>query len=212
MVDKKKLKDSEAKDILRKWPSRTNTLWTPPTGSGFWLRAQPPDAGEGNGTPTIRLPGAGLFKTQPDGMWIFVDEDRYADVVSVEICGTMQNFNDKRSRYSSAVRSLILHLPVDWLTADIKFKGLGRKKRWEAMGSITGGKPIKDVQVPVRYLRVLFALPNTIYAKWSKQGVADGHEYFCRHSSLDSYNSQQAQAFLPRLSQASHFLTRPGGN
>lgn len=208
-VASKKLTDGQAKDILRRWPRRGDKLWASPTGSGFWMRAQPRDLGEAGPTPTIRLPGATLFKTQPDGMWVFVDSAHFADVVCIEVCGTNQNLNDKRSRYSAAVRSLVLHLPLKWLLAEVAIQGRGTKTRWEAMRTLPH-KPVADAVVPIRYARVLYALPNSLYLDWSREGVAGGHEYFCRHSSLDSYSSQKMQEFLRRLSTASHFLTTPG--
>jgi hypothetical protein len=205
---KAKLKDSEAKKILLQWPGRTRTLWSTPAGSGFWLRAQPNTRGTVKTSPRIRVPGSKLFATQPDAMWVFLHESDFADVVCVEVCGTASNLNDKRSRYSAAVRSLVLQCPLKWLLADTTIQKGRKSPRWEAARSISK-KPIGDLTLPLRFARVLYALPKDLYPKWSKNNVPGGHEYFCLHSSLDSYNSQKMQLFLRQLSFAAHFHTKP---
>lgn len=62
-----------------------------PHGTGAWLRAQPPDTANRPG-PRLRAPGAALFTTQPDGLWVwFGPEAKFADVLAIEVCGTVQN-------------------------------------------------------------------------------------------------------------------------
>lgn len=204
-----KLKDADAKAVLLKWPTRTSKLWDPPTGSGYWIRAQPRDTNSKIATPTLRTPGSSLFKTQPDGMWAFLNNSVYADVICVEVCGTQQNLNDKRSRYAADVRSLVLNCPLKWLTEAIALQKAGTSPRWQACGSIPAC-PTEELNVPVRFLRVLFALPNELYKAWTAENIPDGHEYYCRHSSLDSYNSQNTQAFVSQMAIRNHFLTVPG--
>jgi hypothetical protein len=88
-VAKKKLTDSEAKKILLKWPGRTRTVWAPPGSKGYWLRAQPqPPNGKAKG-PRIMSPGAKMFATQPDGLWVYFGND-CCDVAAIEVCGTVQ--------------------------------------------------------------------------------------------------------------------------
>jgi hypothetical protein len=202
------LRDRAAKDILLRWPGRTKKIWSTPANRGYWLRAQPKPQGSRESTPTINVPGATLFKTQPDGMWLYLDGQIFADVICIEVCRTAQNLNDKRSRYSAAVRSLVVTCPLDWLRAEIPVTK-GHLPRWEA--ARTGLKaPSEGLASPIRYLRVLYALPNELYKTWTEHNVPGGQEYFCRHSSLDSYNSQAMQEFLRRMSFASHFHTRIG--
>jgi len=205
---KAKLTDSEAKKILLRWPGRTKTLWSTPAGSGFWLRAQPNTGSAVKTSPRIRVPGSKLFATQPDAMWVFLHGSDFADVVCVEVCGTASNLNDKRSRYSAAVRSLVLQCPLKWLLAHTTIQKGRTSARWEAARSISK-KPAGDLTLPIRFPRVLYALPKDLYPKWCENNVPGGHEYFCRHSSLDSYNSQKMQLFLRQLSFASHFHTKP---
>jgi hypothetical protein len=212
LMDMNKLTDGEAKDILRTWPNQSSDLWPPPGGTGFWLRAQPTD-GDVAG-PTLSSPGAKFFITQPDGLWVFFLDYRTCDVVVVEHCGTIQNLNDKRSRYIPASHSTVLTWTTKWVRATIKAKGRGQIPRWKA----TGGKLKKpnssrkdsaEYVGAVRHLRVLYSLPNTDYHKWCSEHTPTGYEYFCPHSSLGSYNSQKMQAFLRQMSITSQFYIKP---
>ena len=64
--------------------------------------------------------------------------------------------------------------------------------------------------IPVRHLRVLYALPKRLYETWCRQHTPTGYEFFCPHSSLDSYSSKKMQTFLAQLSIAAQFYTRLG--
>lgn len=201
-----KLSDRNAKQILLRWPRRTNSVWPAPGGRGFWIRGQP-----SQGTipgPRISSPGAQLFATQPDALWIHFVNDDYCDIVAVEVCGTAQNLNDKRSRYIPASHSLLLKCSEKWLREEIKVQGGGLRARWKAAGSIARA-PRGEVNLPIRHLRVLYALPNDVYHKWCAQHVPTGHEFFCPHSSLDSYHSPKMQAFLGQMSIANQLYVRP---
>ena len=200
-----RLSDSQAKDVLRKWPRRTRGMWLPSKEAGWWIRAQPKDLVENTATPTIRIPGASLFSTQPDGMWIYVGLG-YADAVVVEACCTGQNLNDKRSRYANTVRSLVVCMPLAWLNAEIAVQRGGRQPRWRAFHTL-GTQPVGDLTLPVRWLRVLYTLEDDLYKGFLQANVPGGHEYFCAHSSLDSYTAQKMQLFLRQMSFASHFYT-----
>ncbi len=203
---KQKLTDGEAKAILLKWPGRTNSHWPSPTGAGFWVRAQP-RSGKAPG-PILHAPGAELFTTQPDGLWAFCSGQNYCDVVAIEVCGTPQNLNDKRSRYFPSSHSLVATFSLKWMEEVTKIQGGGERKRWEAMGTFSVA-PVTDIQVPVRHLRVLYALPNLEYNKWARNHTPTGYEYFIPHSSLDTYNSQKMQRFLAQMSISNQFYLRP---
>jgi hypothetical protein len=183
---------------------RTNKLWSPPATNGYWIRGQPPN---GNATgPRLSAPGATLFKTQPDGLWIFFQGRSSCDVVAIEVCGTIQNLNDKRSRYMPASHSLVVHCEADWLVEKIRVQNGGKVERWQASGKFNKA-PKKAIKVPVRHLRVLYCLPNKIYQKWRKEHVPTGYEFYCPHSSLNSFNSQKMQSFLRQMSIESQFYT-----
>jgi hypothetical protein len=200
-MTKNKLSDSEAKQVLLKWRTRTK-LWPPPEGRGFWIRGQPKDGNRPG--PRLSSPGARLFGTQPDGLWVHFKETTSCDVVAVEVCGTIQNLNDKRSRYIPASHSLILTCTAAWLKEEIPVQKSGKRPRWQACASFKT-EPSEDVSVPVRHLRVLYGIPNDLYQKWCREHTPTGYEFFCPHSSLATYNSPPMQRFLRQMSSASHF-------
>jgi hypothetical protein len=202
---KKKLSDAEAKAILKKWPNRTRSVWPAPNGHGYWICAQP-RLGKAPG-PTLSAPGADLFKTQPDGLWIYAADRDYCDIVAIEVCGTIQNLNDKRSRYFPSSHSLILTATKRWLDEEISIQKGGRAPRWDAVRTF-GKEPDADMKIPVRHLRVMYALPNDAYEAWAKQHSPTGYEFFCPHSSLDSYRSPKMQRFLGQMSIANQFYTK----
>lgn len=200
-----RLSDREGKDILRRWPARTKQLWVP-DGPGWWIRAQP--ANSAVAAPRFRSPGAELFRTQPDALWLYLAPTRgFADAIAIEVCGTVQNLNDKRSRYMPATHSLVVECSLQWLLEVITVQHGSQRSRWLAAGSFER-KPGRGTVFPVRLLRVLYALPNPIYERWVPDHVPSGYEYFCRHSSLDSYNSPAMQEFLRRMTRRSHYYTR----
>ena len=204
-MPKKKLSDREAKDILLRWPSSPNSIWEPPDGAGRWVRGQP----NGGKTPGPRLssPGAKLFTTQPDGLFVYMSGLESCDIVAIEVCGTAQNLNDKRSRYIPSSHSLVLRCGPRWFAEQISVQGGVRRERWQAAGTLFE-RPTIDVSIPVRHLRVLYALPNKLYGVWCPDHTPTGYEFFCPHSSLGSYNSQKMQQFLRRMSIASQFYLR----
>lgn len=202
-MSKQKLTDREAKKLLLQWPTRTR-LWPPPGGVGFWVRGQPKD-GKHPG-PRLLSPGAKLFGTQPDGLWVHFNSGRSCDVVAVEVCGTIQNLNDKRSRYIPASHSLILWSSASWFSEAISVQRAGKCPRWKACGSFAD-EPDSDLEIPVRHLRVLYGIPNVLYDKWCREHSPTGYEFFAPHSSLATYNSRPMQSFLRRMSSASQFRT-----
>lgn len=196
----RKLSDAAAKQILRRWPNRTKKLWRVPDNSGYWLRAQPSDATVR--APRLSAPGARLFTTQPDGLWIYLTK-QYCDVVAIEVCGTIQNLNDKRSRYIPGNHSVVVDCRAEWLQGQIRTARGGLRARWEMVPSFD--QEPSDQVLPVRHLRVLYSIPNNEYDRWTPEHVPAGYEFFCPHSSLDSYTSQKMQEFLRQMSIRSHY-------
>jgi hypothetical protein len=195
---------TEANAVLSTWPARTRKLWRPPNGKGFWLRARPTVANVAG--PSLRVPGAHLFTTQPDGMWLYIAPNEYADTVCIEVSNNRQNFADKRSRYSPSYHSLLADVPLPWLNQLISLQHGGTKPRWEACAMFQTA-PQADIVLPVRLLRVLYVLPDNLYASWKANHPPTGYEFYCRDSSLAGYNSQAMQVFLRQMSFASHFRT-----
>lgn len=201
-----KLSDSQAKVLFLRWPSSTAELWKPPNNFGKWIRGQP--SGGGAAGPRLWSPGASLFSTQPDGLFVYFRALDWCDVVAIEVCGSIQNLNDKRSRYIPSGHSLLLKVNEGWMQEFLGISGGGSRSRWEVVGTFST-EPVGDLSLPVRYLRVLYALPNDLYKKWASNHIPAGHEYFCPHSSLGSYGSQKMQSFLKRMSFMSHFYLAP---
>lgn len=186
-------------------------MWTPGAGGPQWLQAQPRAPGATG--PRLELPGAGSFKTQPDGLWISLGIARsdtstpatFIDCIVVESCGTPQNFNDKRSRYAARTTSLVVSLPKAWLNVSVAVQGGASRARRELL---QGQLPATgDVSLPLRHLRVLYALPRddgdpSLYDRIAAALALDAHEYLCPQSSLSTYNSQVFQAFLKRMAPA----------
>lgn len=204
---KYRLSDAEAKAVLLKWPTRTTLLWPPPGGKGAWIRSQP--SGGTAAGPRIYAPGSDLFATQPDGMWVHFNGITSCDVVAIEVCGSIQNLNDKRSRYMPSTHSLVLRVTASWAD-EVVAGGQGRASlsRRDLAGTL-GTFATPTVDVPIRVLRVLYALKNVDYKAWVPQHVPTGYEYFMPHSSLATYTRPETQSFLKGMSVASQFHTLP---
>jgi hypothetical protein len=211
----KKLSDSEAKKLLLSWPSHSgdvvrSDVWPTPHGAGAWLRAQPRDATSKAG-PRLRSPGATLFSTQPDGLWVWFGSGAlFVDVLAIEVCGTVQNLNDKRSRYGPTTTSLLLGTPKQWLEREVATRGRGARRSRLALAGLEEVNLTEELLVPVRWVQVLYALPDDIFKTWTAEQIPGPHEYFCRHGSMGSYSSQTMQRLLARMTLRSHFLTEPG--
>jgi hypothetical protein len=86
-----------------------------------------------------------------------------------------------------------------WLNEEIVVQGGREVLRWEAAGTFKE-PPTADILLPIRHLRVLYALPPEIFEKCLKAEIAAPHEFYCSQDSLNSYNSQPFQRFLKRMS------------
>jgi hypothetical protein len=116
--------DSQAKAILRDtryWPA-CSCKWDAPK-STKWIRAQPVEKGKKvSSSPVLRAPGQTLFQTQPDGLWLLFHDLVFCDAMVIEHCGTIQNLNDKRSRFIGGASSLMVCIPANWFNGQVKYK------------------------------------------------------------------------------------------
>lgn len=168
------------------------------------MQAQPkPPAPGATAGPTLNSPGADLFNTQPDGLWIYMKEG-YADVIIIEVCGNIQNVNDKRSRYAPFGHGLVVRCPLPWLLENVTVQRGGQKPRWQASVTLATA-PTADMMLPVRHLRVLIAIPNASFKSWRENNTPGPHEYYTQHSSLNSYTGPKFQQLLRGMSPASHW-------
>lgn len=170
------MKDSVAKKILLKhWPDYGGAVWPVPGRNGSWARARP--APHGSASVQLKSPGAQLFKTQPDGLWLFVCSPDFVDAIAIEVCNSAQNLADKRSRYMPTSHSMVAHMPEAWFGAVIQ-----RKKEkiplWRLCAGLSA-QPTTDLTLPVRFLRALYVLPLALYDDWVPNHTPTGYEYFC---------------------------------
>lgn len=204
---RKKLLDSEARDLLRTWPSSPKDLWSAPDGTSHWLRAWPRAPESKIPGPMLGAPRVSRYRTRPDGLWLNLGRRGLVDAFCVECCGTIQNLNDKRARYVVVGSSLVVNCPKAWLSEDMRLQGGRVMSRWEVLGLQRA--PSVSWNLPVRFLRVLYAIPDEHYDRWAVSNVPAPFEFFCRHSSLGSYASQKMQKFLRSMSPEHQFYTRP---
>lgn len=194
----------QTNQVLGRWSERTN-LWSGANDNTYWLRARPKN---GNATcPILRLPGTDHFSSQPDGLYIFIVPEKFIDAICIEVCNSLPNLGDKRSRYHPPTQSQLIECQLRWLEEEIDVQRGGRQPRWQAARVFPDTPPQSDLLLPVRHLRVLFALPPEQYENARDSGIAESHEFFCRQSSLRTFNAQPFRRFLKRLSLDTHFRT-----
>jgi hypothetical protein len=104
--------------------------------------------------------------------------------------------------------ALLAHCSLAWLNAEISLQKGQRKARWEASGTITTA-PTGGARIPVRHLRVLYALPDDLYDSWLSSVTPGAYEFFCRHSSLGSHSAKGYREFLTKMIPGAQFYTRP---
>lgn len=202
------MNDKQAKAILKDvWRERTR-LWERPDPDGWWMRARP--GPRSPVMPYLKTPGAKLFKTQPDGLWLYLSGQEWADAICIEHCSSIQNLNDKRSRYMPSLSSILVRITRTWLNGDVGVQNNGTAPRWETTGTMAQPDLMKEeFHIPIRQLRVLYALRPQDYTRWIPNHIPTGYEFFCTHPSLNTFSSPSTQTFLKRMSSVAHRLTIP---
>ncbi|MFN3448454.1 MAG: hypothetical protein ACK44F_07130 [Roseococcus sp.] len=189
-----RLTDGQAKEKLQTWPESTE-VW-----GGEWLRGRP-----ARGGVSLYSAGAIGVATVPDGLWLCASgmEGRGAgDVIAIEVCGSLQNFYDKRSRYAPGTVALQAELPKTWLEGG--YQGSRGRPRWQVLGLSASDR----TRLAVRHLRVLYALTARDHEQWKAEGVRAAHEFLIRHSALGSFTAQGFQAFLERMGPSANLYSR----
>lgn len=200
------LTDAQAKQILLQWPSASPGFFG---GSNPqpWIQAQPKNPNRRATAPYLSLAGSSQLVTRPDGMWLrMYPTEQCADVVVVEVCGSLQNFFDKRSRFSPSTNSLVIHVLLAWLREAIGTAPNARQSRWQKSGAFSS-QPQNNLILSVRTMSVLFALKQGDYNIVKSHGLAAGHEFFVRHSSLTGHTAPLFRSFLARIAQENRFYT-----
>jgi hypothetical protein len=193
----------EANTLFGTWPRRTK-LWYPSRGHGYWLRARPKL--DNAACPLLKYPGTEDFTTEPDGLYVFLVPPDFADVMCIEVCNNLQNLGDKRSRFMPSTQSILLRCRSPWLVETIDVQHGAQLSRWEACGTFDK-HPASDIILPVRHLRVLYSLPAQQYQECLRAEIAAPYEFFCRQDSLPTFNSQEFQKFLKRMSVRNQYRT-----
>src|SRR5579875_44884 len=124
----------------------------------------------------------------------------------IEACASLANMLDKRARFAPSTHSLLAVCPVPWLLAPV-VPG-GDVPRWKATGLLEK-EPTTPLVLPVRDIRVLYALKARHYKGFVESQVPYPHEYFMPMEALIAENSHQnpaLQTLLARASASANFL------
>lgn len=197
---------------LREWPQHPPGLGgTGAHGSrkaDGWLRGRPSDPSSCC-HPFLKLPGSARLRTLPDGLWLNfggTPEEPFADILAVEACSSLQNLLDKRSRFAPSTHSLLAVCPVPWLLAPVTAGD--PTPRWQATG-VLRGEPVQPLYLPVRDIRVLYALKRAQYDGFAETQIPHPHEYFVPMEALVAKQAPEdprMQALLSRACAQANFL------
>ncbi|WP_270936703.1 hypothetical protein [Falsiroseomonas oryzae] len=193
---------------LRQWPQRPPGAPRTSRQAGTWMRARP---GEANllGQPFLKFPGASTFRTIPDGLWLHFGpdpDDRWADILCIEACGSVQNLQDKRARFAPSTSSLLVVCPVRWLHEPAEPND--PTPRWHLIRMLRD-EPHEPLVLPVRDVRVLYGLKARHYQSVARGQVPHPHEYFCPIEALTAERGQEdpaLAALIGRASAAANFM------
>jgi len=200
--------DELVRRSLRKWPQRPPGAPRTPRQPGTWLRARP---GESNimGQPFLKLPGCQTFRTIPDGLWLHFSPDpdeRWADILCIEACGTVPNLQDKRARFAPSTSSLLVVCPLRWMLEPAEPND--PTPRWH-MIRLLRDEPTEPLVLPVRDIRVLYGLKARHYQSVARAQVPHPHEYFCPIEALTAERGHEdpaLAALIGRASAAANFM------
>jgi len=202
------LSDRDAKEIMEKWP-RTTTVLFGGTDDCPWVKAQPKHREDSATTPLLLIAGNTALKTQPDGMYIrLVNDMQSLDVICFEVCSSLSNLQDKRSRYAPSISSLVVDIKNRWWNEKVYSNGATRWKKMPFDEYEMEDHVRDDEWFPIRHLRVVYVLRSDHLENFRLNGVGYGHEYFIRNRSLASISAQGFRSFLDRLSPNNHFYTQ----
>lgn len=196
---------------LKKWPQRPPGLVASPKQPGTWLRARPGDPAATN-QPFLKLPGSNRLKTLPDGMWLHFCPDSldpYVDILCIEACSSLQNLLDKRSRFAPTTSSLMAFCPLDWLLGPVK--AIDPTPRWRLIRMLKE-EPVQPLILPVRDVRVVFALKSRHYEGFARYQVAQAHEFDRPMEALTADRGDEdpdMRALLSRACATANFMRLP---
>ncbi len=203
--------DALVRARLRQWPQRPPGLSRGKGTYDGWLRGRPCDL-SGQVQPFLKFPGSDRLRTLPDGLWLNfggTPAEPFVDIFAVEACGSLSNLLDKRSRFAPSTQSMMAVCPVQWLLDDITPQDT--TARWVATGVISA-EPRVPLVLPVRDIRVLYALKPRHYAGFAQNQIPHPHEYFAPMEALTAKNGHEnpaMQALVSRASATANFMSMP---
>lgn len=199
--------DIQVRDRLREWPQRPPGI-AKTAGRDGWLRGRPREA-DGDNFPFLKLPGSDRLRTLPDGLWMNFGgnrNDAYVDIFAIEACGSLTNLLDKRSRFAPSTHSMLAVCPVPWLLRPVMQND--PTPRWKMTGVIDA-EPTHPLVVPVRDIKVMYALKTRLYKGFAQSQVPHPHEYFVPMEALTAeraHESPALRALVARSAVGANFL------
>lgn len=174
------MKDSEGKAVLRCWPDTTILFgWR---AENKVLKAHPPGA-----LALLSTLGLESSRTQPDGAYVSLRNTTssgfafVADAFFIEVCNSLPNLGDKRSRYLPSHETRCLQLRRTWFSKRVRWgRSKDGKRIWEVLGLEKA--PSASIVAPIRALRVLYVLPDKHFATIAESVVPNGFEFFATDS------------------------------
>jgi hypothetical protein len=200
--------DALVRHRLRQWPQRPPGLYGR---KDAWLRGRPTEESV-SCHPFLKFPGSNRLRTLPDGLWLNfggTPVEPFVDIFAIEACGTLSNLLDKRSRFAPSTQSLMAVCPVPWLLAPVVPDD--PTPRWRATG-VLEHEPAIPLVLPVRDVRVVYALKRQHYNGFADNQLPHPHEYFMPMEALtarDAHEDPTIHAFVARATAAANFLSEP---
>jgi hypothetical protein len=199
--------DLQVRARLLCWPQRPPGV-IPARRDLNWIRGRPGERSD-HDQPFLKLPGSTHLRTMPDGLWLGFGgspAEAYVDVIAIEACGTIANLLDKRSRFAPSTQSLMAVCPPRWLRGPKDHRE--NEARWQ-LTRIRRAAPEEPLILPVRDMRVVYALKPRLYNALQTTHTPQPHEFFVPIEALvaeGSHENPEMRALFARASASSNFL------
>ena len=200
--------DKLVRERLRQWPQRPPGLNDEHGDKDGWLRGRPDESAASN-FPFLKIPGADWMRTLPDGLWLNFGgtvHEPYVDIFAIEACGSLTNLLDKRSRFAPSTHSLLAVCPTQWLLRPVS--ETDATPRWKVTRVIRA-EPTRPLVLPVRDIKVMYALKKQHYKGFTRTQVPHAHEYFVPMDALTAeggHESPAIKALVSRVAVKANFL------
>jgi hypothetical protein len=197
--------DNTIRQKLRTWPNHPPGL-EDDFGPGAWIKGRP--AFDDTEYPFLKLPGANRLRTVPDGFWMRfggTPRDLYVDIFVIEVCGCFTNLLDKRSRFAPSMHSMLAVCPLPWLLGP--YTPYDDTPRWRCT-RLLKQQPDAPLTLPVRDIRVMYALPPKLYDGFESSQIPHAHEFFAPVTVLlgpQGWQQPSLRAFIARTSPRANF-------